>query len=141
MGYPDWWDDLQKRKAATKAPAHRTGGKANLASGDHPGEITSSYSGMDLNKREASIVEQGTSKQKEERDEIENHTEKGRRERVTQNPTQTPLYTKTPPTLSKILAQLLPKSHPAQIITQPLNLASKATSTPSGSLIVVIRTL
>ena len=28
IGYPDWWDDLQKRKAATKAPASRTGGKA-----------------------------------------------------------------------------------------------------------------
>ena len=36
VGYPDWWDDLQKRKAATKAPAYRTGGKANLATTDHP---------------------------------------------------------------------------------------------------------
>ena len=30
VGYPEWWDDLQKRKAAAKAPASRTGGKANL---------------------------------------------------------------------------------------------------------------
>ena len=30
IGYPDWWDDLQKRKAATKAPTSQTSGKALL---------------------------------------------------------------------------------------------------------------
>ena len=77
MGYFDWWDDLQKRKAATKAPAHRTGGKANVATADHPGAITSSYSGMDLEKREAAMTEQGTSKRKEEREMRETATQKG----------------------------------------------------------------
>ena len=36
VGYPDWWDDLQKRKAATKAPASQTGGKAYLTIADQP---------------------------------------------------------------------------------------------------------
>ncbi|XP_057540796.1 uncharacterized protein LOC130818653 [Amaranthus tricolor] len=36
VGYPEWWDDLQKRRAATKAPASRTGGKANLSTTDQP---------------------------------------------------------------------------------------------------------
>ncbi|XP_057529817.1 uncharacterized protein LOC130808356 [Amaranthus tricolor] len=36
VGYPEWWDDLQKRRAATKAPASRTGGKANLGTTDQP---------------------------------------------------------------------------------------------------------
>ena len=36
VGYPEWWDDLQKRRAATKAPANRTGGKANLSTADQP---------------------------------------------------------------------------------------------------------
>ena len=140
MGYPDWWDDLQKRKAATKAPAHRTGGKDNLASADHPGEITSSYSGMDLNEREAAVVEQGASKQKKEREKAENHTERGRRERVTENPTYTPLYTKTLPNL----IQNTPG--PNQISSGPnynpipkFSLISH--KYPNGSLIVVLRTL
>ena len=30
IGYLDWWYDLQKRKAASKVPASRTGGKALL---------------------------------------------------------------------------------------------------------------
>ena len=34
VGYPEWWDDLKKRKAATKAPASRNGGKANLSTAD-----------------------------------------------------------------------------------------------------------
>ena len=37
IGYPDWWDDLQKRKAATKAPASRTGGKALLIAAEPTG--------------------------------------------------------------------------------------------------------
>ncbi|XP_057526492.1 uncharacterized protein LOC130805723 [Amaranthus tricolor] len=104
VGYPDWWDDLQKRKAAIKAPAHRTGGKANLANTDHPGETTSSYSGMDFKRREeAAMTEQRTSKRKEERETAVNHTEKGKgRERVPYNPTDPPLNTKTCP-LSHIL--------------------------------------
>ena len=36
VGYPEWWDDLQKRRAATKAPASRTGGKAHLTAADQP---------------------------------------------------------------------------------------------------------
>ena len=56
--YPDWWDDLQRRKTATKAPAYRTGGKAHLATADHPGEITPSHehSGMDMERGEAAIT-------------------------------------------------------------------------------------
>ena len=36
VGYPEWWDDLQKRRAATKVPASRTGGKAHLITADQP---------------------------------------------------------------------------------------------------------
>ena len=37
IGYPDWWEDLQKKKATTKAPASRIGGKALLAAIDPTG--------------------------------------------------------------------------------------------------------
>uniref|UniRef100_A0A803MVW9 GAG-pre-integrase domain-containing protein n=1 Tax=Chenopodium quinoa TaxID=63459 RepID=A0A803MVW9_CHEQI len=33
VGYPEWWDDLKQRRAATKATASRTGGKAHLTMG------------------------------------------------------------------------------------------------------------
>uniref|UniRef100_A0A803L9R4 GAG-pre-integrase domain-containing protein n=1 Tax=Chenopodium quinoa TaxID=63459 RepID=A0A803L9R4_CHEQI len=36
IGYPEWWEDLRQRKAATKAT--KTGGKANAAIGE--GELT-----------------------------------------------------------------------------------------------------
>ena len=69
VGYPNWWDDLLKRKAATKAPAPRTGGKANLATTNHPDEIPSSYeqSGMALGKGETTIDELETREREEER--------------------------------------------------------------------------
>ena len=38
IGFPDWWDDYQSRKAATKAP--RTGGKAHVATSANPDLIT-----------------------------------------------------------------------------------------------------
>ena len=69
VGYPNWWDDLLKRKAATKAPAPRTGGKANLATTNHPDEIPSSYeqSGMALGKGETTIDELETREREEYR--------------------------------------------------------------------------
>ena len=78
VGYPDWWDDLQKRKAATKTPTYWTGGKANLATADHLGEITSSHehSGMDMGKEEAAITKLVTSKRKKERETAEHHRER-----------------------------------------------------------------
>ena len=42
MGYPDWWKDLPKRKAATKAPASRTGDKAYLTTADQPSSCVES---------------------------------------------------------------------------------------------------
>ena len=42
VGYPDWWDDLQKRKAATKAPARPTGDKAYLTLADQPSSCVDS---------------------------------------------------------------------------------------------------
>ena len=40
--YPEWWEDLQKRKVATKAPVNRAGSKALLikaetSGGEHTG--------------------------------------------------------------------------------------------------------
>ena len=31
IGFPEWWEEHRQRKAATKAPSTRTGGKANIA--------------------------------------------------------------------------------------------------------------
>ena len=57
VGYPDWWDDLQKRKAATKAPASRTGGKAHLTTADQPGtSCKKSGKGSDWCKGEGQTV-------------------------------------------------------------------------------------
>ena len=44
IGYPEWWDDLQWKKAATKALVNRAGGKAlftvaNPTGGRHTVEV------------------------------------------------------------------------------------------------------
>lgn len=44
VGYPEWWDEFQKRRAATKAPSGRTGGKAHLATIEPPS--SQDFSGM-----------------------------------------------------------------------------------------------
>ena len=42
VGYPDWWNDLQKRKAATKAPARPIGGQAYLTTANQPSSCVES---------------------------------------------------------------------------------------------------
>ena len=37
IGYLEWWDDLQRKKAATKAPINRAGGKALFTAVDSTG--------------------------------------------------------------------------------------------------------
>ena len=58
MGYPEWWDDLQKMRAATKAPASRTGGKANLSTADQPTSCqkSSELEGWSTGEGEATVT-------------------------------------------------------------------------------------
>lgn len=63
VGYPDWWDDLRRRKATNKAPTHQTGGKANLASGHQPGPSLFEKSGMAI-KQEIFAIDELEAKRK-----------------------------------------------------------------------------
>ena len=72
VGYSDWWNDLQKRKAATKAPASRTGGKAYLTTADQPSSCVESGKVRGCSKGEETV----TTNQTDNR----NNSEKQRRE-------------------------------------------------------------
>ena len=79
MGYPEWWDDLQKRRVATKAPARRTGGKAHLTTTDQPDTSWSkSGKGGDWYKGEGQTVAT---------EEMANNGEKQKEEEERESPT------------------------------------------------------
>ncbi|XP_057523858.1 uncharacterized protein LOC130803672 [Amaranthus tricolor] len=72
VGYPDWWEDLQKKKAATKAPVHRAGGKALLSTAEVTGEEDPNHGGLYreeiMEDAHEKTHEKGTRNEEEERD-------------------------------------------------------------------------
>ena len=62
IGYPEWWDDLQRKKATTKAPMNRAGGKALFTAIDSTGGGHTEG----LEKIVMEVGEDGTKSQKKE---------------------------------------------------------------------------
>ena len=62
IGYPEWWDNLQRKKAATKAPMNRVGSKALFTAADSTGD--GHREGLEETAME--VGEDGTKNQKKE---------------------------------------------------------------------------
>lgn len=77
VGYSEWWDDFQRRRAATKVPASRTGDKAHLTTAEPPSSHTYSGKGVGCDeKREGETVTQvePVEREKKERGQVERET-------------------------------------------------------------------
>ncbi|XP_057535258.1 uncharacterized protein LOC130813442 [Amaranthus tricolor] len=68
VDYPDWWEDLQKKKAATKAPVHRAGGKALLSTAEFTGKEDHNHGGLYREEIMEDAHEKGTRNEEEEKD-------------------------------------------------------------------------
>ena len=115
MGYPEWWDDLQKRRAATKAPASRTGGKANLSTADPPTSCQKSgeLEGWSTGEGEATV----TSEHRAKISENQKWEERGERRATTVSKREgkgTPNYPKDPQPPFYNQKTLTLTSHPSQ---------------------------
>ena len=65
MGYPEWWDDLKKRKVATKAPTNGTGSKVHLTTVDQPSSCDMSGSVKGYKGEEDIVAGTKTERRKE----------------------------------------------------------------------------
>ena len=113
LGYPEWWDDLQKKKAATKATASRTGGKAHLITADLPSSCDMSGNVKGCKGEEGDTVTgPKTEERREERETAATHREGSENfshSLIYTTPTQT-LTHKSPKTQTH-QNHLVPQSH------------------------------